>query len=131
MARGHQKLFGKSSGWKERFREQCLERVSDLRASAQQAQRRGISASEMRTAVNSGLSPNLALKERISHHTAMEEMDKEWIKDFVAEQLAQFDQYDDDDFIEHRLSAEDQVELYDDINSAYFGEDNYNGMYYL
>lgn len=57
----------------------------------------------------------------------MEETDREWLTQFMENELSTFDAYDDDDFIEHRLTEEDQVELLEDLNFAYYAEAQEDG----
>lgn len=52
----------------------------------------------------------------------MDEIGREWLKQFMENELSIFEAYDDEDYINHQLSTEDQDLLFEDLNGALFDE---------
>lgn len=120
--RSARRIFDKSNTWKERFREQCLQRITDIRQNAQRAQRLGLNDAKDQNGNFHPYGQNPGFDANHNDQENMDELGKEWIKQLMEDELSIFEAYADEDYLNHQLSAEDQDLLFEDLNGALYDE---------
>lgn len=123
--RSAEKLFGRPPGWKERFRVQCMEKIQAMRNNAQASHRNQHnlqSNAELETSTND---TSMMLDDL---NYSVEDSTSDWVKDFIRQQLAEFEYSEENEDIDFQLSLEEQAQLWDDLNGAYYDEEYPEGM---
>jgi ribosomal protein S27E len=120
--RAAQRLFGKSPGWKERFRTQCLSRINGLRYNAQIQHRQAQAASESSEQANLVDPHSNAFAGSLTPNSSVDQSRSEWMEHFIEQELGQFEYHDDDWDLDEQLTLEEQSMLFGDLNDAFHRE---------
>jgi hypothetical protein len=114
-----QKLWGKSPGWKERFRLQCLEKLNDVRFQAQKQHREASYSRQSDGMVIDENAMNISVMYGGDSYQAQpEDYDRLWMQHFIEQELSTFEPEDDDHEIEFQLTLEENARLCEELNFA-------------
>lgn len=120
--RAAERLFGKSPGWKERFRAQCLEKVSELRHQAQVEHRQRTSGVQAHNTTNSSMSISETDNSTQSNYDTSAFEESEWMRHFIDHELSTFEQFDEDEEIDYHLTLEENAQLCSDLSAAFHSD---------